>query len=251
MTPPVAKPSNEVIRAALEAHGGLDRWLKVAYITANVAFDGVAWDAKTREHPLTRARVTVETGEQRTILTPFLGAGRRSSYSPDLAAVVLADGRVEKARAQPRAAFATDTDDTAWDELKLAYFTGFAFWNYLNLPFLIAWPGFVVEDVTPFPSSTGTWQRVGYSFPEGIATHNRLQAMYFDERSILQRLDYNSEIFGGQATAHLLSGYETVSGIPFPTRREIVPRNQDHTSAEEPVLIGMTFTDIEVVDAEA
>ncbi|MEZ0091838.1 hypothetical protein [Streptacidiphilus sp. EB129] len=249
MTAPVEEPANEVVRAALKAHGGLDRWRDVAYVSADVAFDGLAWDAKTRQHPLSRARVTVETGEQRTVLTPFLGADRRSAYSPGLSAVLRADGRVEQARTRPRAAFANDTAETAWDELQLAYFTGFALWNYLNLPFLVAWPGFGVEEVTPFATPTGDWQRVSYSFPGGIATHNRLQAMYFDEEGILQRLDYDSEIFGGQPTAHVLSGYETVDGIPFPTRREIVPRNPDGTSAAGPVLIGMTFTDIEVVDA--
>jgi hypothetical protein len=228
----------------------VDRWRKVAYITADVELDGLAWDAKTREHPLTRARVTVETSAQRAYLTPFVGAGRHSSYSPDLAAIVFEDGRVDKARFNPRAAFATDTADTPWDELKMAYFTGFALWNYLNLPFLAAWPGFEVEGVTPYPIGPSTWQRVGYSFPDEVATHNKLQALYFDENYIVQRLDYNSEIFGGQGTAHILSGYQTVDGIPFPTRREIVPRGVDGIAAEGPVLIGMTYSDIEVVDAE-
>ena len=238
MTAPVSEPSDEVLRAALEAHGGVARWRRITFVTANVAFDGVVWDAKTREHPLPSARVTVETGQQRTSLTPFLGADRRSAYSPGLAAIVLADGRVDAARANPRAAFATDTEEAAWDELQLAYFTGFALWNYLNLPFLAAWPGFTVDEV----STVGAGQRIAYSFPADIATHNKSQAMYFDERHILRRLDYNSEIFGGQPTSHLLSDYVTVAGIPFPSRREIVPRD-----ADGPVLIGMTFSDIEVV----
>ncbi|MFI9382073.1 hypothetical protein [Kutzneria sp. NPDC052558] len=239
MTAPVSEPTDLALRAALDAHGGLARWRQIAFITANVAFDGVVWDAKTRDHPLTSARVTVETGQQRTYLTPFHGDERRSSYSPDLAAVVGNDGRVEAARSHPRAVFASDTEESAWDELQVAYFTGFAFWNYLNLPFLAAWPGFTVDEV----STVGAWQRIGYSFPPEIATHNRAQAMYFDDRHILRRLDYNSEIFGGQPTSHLLSDYVTVAGIPFARRRVIVPRD-----ADEPVLIGMTFAGIEVVD---
>ncbi|MBU3062457.1 hypothetical protein KO481_13105 [Nocardia sp. NEAU-G5] len=50
-----------------------------------------------------------------------------------------------------------------------------------------------------------------------------------------------------KAFAHVLSGYKTVDGVPFPTRREIVPRLADG-SAAEPVLIGMSLSDIEVVD---
>ena len=34
MTLTFSEPSHHVIRAALEAHGGLDRWRKVAYVTA-------------------------------------------------------------------------------------------------------------------------------------------------------------------------------------------------------------------------
>ncbi|MGW1500320.1 hypothetical protein ACWCQW_17345 [Streptomyces mirabilis] len=57
--------------------------------------------------------------------------------------------------------------------------------------------------------------------------------------------------FGGQPTAQVLSGYVTVDGFLFPTRREIVPRDQDGTPVAGPVLIGMTFTDIEVVNVRA
>ena len=176
------KTADEVVRLALEAQAGLESWQRVASVTATVDLNGVVWEAETRDHPLSRVRVTVETGDQRTSVTPFGQRGRRSSYSPPLAAVLLDEGRVAAAQTHPRAAFATDTEDAAWDELQVAYFTGFAFWNYLNLPFLLARPGFTVHDVTPYRSGDAAWQRVSYSYPDEIATHNRTQALHIGAR---------------------------------------------------------------------
>jgi len=34
----------------------------------------------------------------------------------------------------------------AWDDLHLAYFSGYAMWNYLTTPFLFAMEGFEVEE---------------------------------------------------------------------------------------------------------
>jgi hypothetical protein len=70
-------------------------------------------------------------------------------------------------------------------------------WNYLNLPFLLARPGFTVHDVTHYRSGDAAWQRVSYSYPDEIATHNRTQALHIDSHGRVRRLDYSSEIFGG------------------------------------------------------
>ena len=96
------KTADKVVRQALEAQGGLESWQGVAFVTATVDLNGVAWEAKTRDHPLSRVRVTVETGDQRVSITPFGHRGRRSSYSPALAAVLLDEGRGSRANAPPR-----------------------------------------------------------------------------------------------------------------------------------------------------
>jgi hypothetical protein len=60
------------------------------------------------------------------------------------------DGQVLAARDDPRAAFAGHTDSTAWDDLHLAYFVGYANWNYLTSPFLLAGEGFASEELAPW-----------------------------------------------------------------------------------------------------
>lgn len=69
-------------------------------------------------------------------------------------------------------------------------------WNYPNLPFLLGWPGFTLESVAPYRSGSGVSQWIWCSYPDRIATHNRLQALCIDDTHLLRRLDYNSQIFG-------------------------------------------------------
>ena len=72
------KTADKVVRQALEAQGGLESWQRVAFVTATVDLNGVVWEAKTRDHPLPPVRVTVETGDQRTSVTPFGQRVRRT-----------------------------------------------------------------------------------------------------------------------------------------------------------------------------
>src|SRR3546814_4504928 len=37
-----------------------------------------------------------------------------------------------------------------WDLLHLAYFCGYAGWNYLTTPFLFTYPGFETEEIEPW-----------------------------------------------------------------------------------------------------
>jgi hypothetical protein len=237
----------ELLAAALDAHGGLGRWRDVAFLTARVRIRGVVWDVKTREHPLREAKVTIEPAVQRTSLTPFGGQGLRSFFTPDLAAVLGADGQVLQVRRHPRAAFAGDTAENPWDELQLAYFTGFTLWNYLTLPFLAAYPGFEIETGLPMDTGQGSWRRLDLTFPSEIATHTPQQAMYFGDDNLLRRLDYDSEIFGGAPASQLMSGYVQVNGFSFPSRRTIVPRTPDGRAESGPVLIGIDLDDFDVI----
>jgi hypothetical protein len=56
------------------------------------------------------------------------------------------DGKPIKDRKNPRAAFDGHTVETPWDDLNLAYFSGYAMWNYLNAPFIFALPRFKTEE---------------------------------------------------------------------------------------------------------
>ena len=81
------------------------------------------------------------------------------------------DGKPVKDRRNPRAAFDGHTVETPWDDLNLAYFSGYAMWNYLNTPFIFALPGFQTEEIEPWDENGEKRRRLKVAFPDHIATH--------------------------------------------------------------------------------
>jgi hypothetical protein len=49
---------------------------------------------------------------------------------------------------------------TPWTDPQLAYFAGCAMWTYLNTPFLLAWPGVVCEELSPWQENGESWRRL-------------------------------------------------------------------------------------------
>src|SRR3546814_6997853 len=58
-------------------------------------------------------------------------------------------GRVLERRPSPRAVFDGMAREYPWDLLHLAYFCGYAGWNYLTTPFLFTYPVFETEEIEP------------------------------------------------------------------------------------------------------
>ena len=112
-------------------------------------------------------------------------------------------------------------------------------WTYLNTPFLLARSGFESEEVEPWREAGDTWRRLRVRFPEDIATHSTEQTLYFDQHGMLKRHDYDVEISGGTAAAHYVSDLREFSGIVFPTKRRIFPRQPDGHFAPEPLVVSI------------
>ena len=77
-------------------------------------------------------------------------------------------------------------------------------WTYLNTPFLLVRLGVESEEVEPWQEGGETWCRLKVRFPADIATHSTEQTLYFDQRGLLKRHDYNVEISGGTPAAHYI-----------------------------------------------
>jgi len=149
------------------------------------------------------------------------------------------DGKVLEELLQPRTSFQGHTLETPWSDLQLAYFVGCAMWTYLNTPFLLVRPGVESEEVAPWQEAGETWRRLKVRFPSDIATHSTEQTLYFDRRGLRKRHDYEVEISGGTPAAHYVSDLKEFSGIVFPTKRRIFPRQPDGHSAPEPLVVSI------------
>jgi hypothetical protein len=126
---------------------------------------------------------------------------------------------------EPRRLLACGRRRIYWDDLDLLYFVGYALWNYLTSPWLLAAPGVELATATLPPSCPPNWVALRARFPDGLPTHCREQTFYFDEVLRLRRHDYTAEVFGAWARAvNICARHRNIHGLLFPTRRRVVPR---------------------------
>ena len=230
--------------AVIEAHGGLKCWRAFRQVTARLVQGGVLWSLKGKAGVLDEVGVTVALDTQVVSHAPFGSAGLRSHFTSDLVTLAKPDGTVVEELRDPRASFAGHTLETKWSDPQLAYFAGCAMWTYLTMPFVLADPAVQTEEIEPWSDDHGSWRRLRVQFPPGIATHSAVQTLYVDAANLLVRHDYDVEITGGTPGAHLISDYVEVSGIKFPTKRRIYPRQPDGQALPEPLVVSIDLSNI-------
>jgi len=234
----------DLLDLAIASHGGFERWSKVRTIDGDVSVTGTTWARKGWPDALKNIHVTAHTQNQFLAISPFTTGGRRSRYTPDYVAIETLEGEILKERRNPRSAFDGHTVETQWDDLHLAYFTGYAMWNYLNTPFLFAKPGFQVEELSPWNENGHERRRLRVIFPDSIATHSAEQVFYFDDDYLVTRFDYISHVSGGVPAAHYLSDYKNFDGIKFATKRRAYLRDPDNTPKTDRILVAIDFSAI-------
>jgi hypothetical protein len=228
----------------IEAHGGLARWTNFRTIDGDMSVTGTLWDRKGWPDGLKDVHVTADIGEQRISYSPFTAEGLRGVYSPDRVAIGRADGTEIKSRTNPRNAFHGHKAETGWDDLHLAYFSGYAMWNYLNAPFLFRLPGVATEEIFALEDNGERRRRLKVTFPDSIATHCREQVFHTDGNGLITRLDYSADLSGGVPIAHYLSGYRTFDGIKFPTTRRAYRWAPDGSALTAAVIVAIDISDI-------
>lgn len=235
---------SELRDLVIDAHGGIARWNKVKTIEGDMSITGGLWARKGWPDALKNVHVTAKAREQWISYRPFTGEGLRSSCTPDHAVIETLDGKPVKDRKHPRAAFDGHTVETPWDDLHLAYFSGYAMWNYLNTPFIFALPGFETEEIEPWHDNGEKRRRLKVVFPDHIATHCAEQIFHVNGDDLICRVDYRAPVAGGAPTAHYMFGYQDFSGLKIATRRQALRRNVDGTAIPQPVFVAIEIADI-------
>jgi hypothetical protein len=233
-----------LVKTILDAHGGLERWSRFKSLSARLVQGGALWTLKGKAGVLDETTVTVDLKGEHASHHPFGDASRKSSFTPGRVALLSAEGAVLEELTEPRASFAGHTLETPWTDLQLAYFAGCAMWTYLNMPFLLTWPGVESKEIDPWTENGETWRRLAVTFPANIATHSTHQTLYVGDDGLLRRHDYDVEITGGTQGAHYISEYVEVEGLKFPTKRRIFPRTPDGQSLPEPLVVSIDLSNI-------
>ena len=233
----------ELSDLVLKAHGA-SHWKRFRSIQADMSIVGSLWARKGWAEVLKNVRVEADIPRQQLSYRPFTAEGLRSFYRPDLVAIDSVDGGRLRERANPRSSFDGHTAATPWDDLHLAYFSGYAMWNYLNTPFMFALPGFATEEIEPWNENGETWRRLKVSFPASVATHCPVQVFYVGGDGLVSRLDYSANVTGAIPMAHYISEYRDFDGVRIATQRRAYRRNEDGTPMANGLVVSIDIADI-------
>ena len=239
---------NGLLGEVLAAHGG-ERWGAVSAITARGRLGGLL-PTRFPGDRLARFSVSVEIAEQRTILHDFPQVGRRGVLDRGSVRIETHDGALIETRDDPRSAFSGLSGvrrNVRWDPLDTAYFAGYAFWNYLNAPFLLARDEIAVTELEPSSERGRTGRRLRATFPAGLHTHCREQTFHVGPDGLIHRHDFVAEPVGRWAAAALrCDEYREFDGLFLATRRRVHPRGPGGRVLAHPTLLALDFDEIEV-----
>jgi hypothetical protein len=230
---------NELLNQIIEAHGGMARWNSFTTLSAHLSQGGILWPLKGKGGMLDEVDIQIQLHQPWTSHHPFGPLQRRTAVTPGRVAIESTDGALLEEVLAPRTSFAGHQLDTPWSDAQLAYFVGYAIWNYFTMPFTLATPGFTMVELPAWQEGGQTLRRLQVSFPPQLATHCPVQTFYFSEDGLLRRHDYEVEIGGGAPAVHYLSHHVTVQGITVPTRHRIYVRDADGGHQEEPLVVSI------------
>jgi hypothetical protein len=233
---------NSLLADVIAAHGGWDRWSALRRVQATIITRGSLWKMKSISQDETPRVMTVELHNQRASLSPFGASGVRTAYTPDRIAIENVDGSTISERKNPRDSFRGQTIHSPWDVLQRAYFNGYALWNYLTMPFLLAMDGVEVNEMSALHVEGEVWRRLNVQFPGALATHCESQVFYIGDDLLVRRHDYKVDVAGGLPAAHYVSDYAEANGIRFPTKRRAFSRVDSVPTRN--LLVGIDLTDV-------
>jgi hypothetical protein len=233
-----------LLEQAVQAHGGIDAWKEIRGVRAKLDIGGGIWHVKGVPDMFRNVALDADLLRQQVDITSPSG-GWTGHFTPDLVSIESKTQPVVEQRRAPRSSFAGQTQQTPWDRLHAIYFSGYALWTYLTIPFLYTLPDFETEELPLWEENGEVWRRLKVTFPESIASHSREQISYFGEDGLLRRHDYTVDVMGGASGANYASGYRDVGGVIVPMTRRVFAYDDKGRKIDEPLLVSIDFSDIE------
>ena len=218
----------------IAAYGGRELWNAASRVRAVVSSGGLAFALKRRP-PFRHANLVCDVHRPWCSLTP-IGHEPGIAGTLDGAATRLetADGDLIERRENARSYFPLGRRFFWWDDLDIAYFANYAFWNYLTLPARLMSPDVAVTQASS--------DRLVVTFPDHVPTHCRRQVFHVDpETGLLRQHDYTADVVGRFArAANVVVEHGEAGGIAFTSRRRVTPRGPAGKPLPKPVLIYIT-----------
>ena len=232
---------DNLLKFALEAHGGLKAWDKFQSLRANVSVGGALWDQKELPGLFKNARIELNLSYQ-DVVTHLVDFEERIVFTPHQISLESESGKTLDACNDPRSRFSSP--NCKWDKLHAGYFSSYALWGYLTTPFLYTYPGFEAREIDPWYEDGERWRVLQVTFPDEYAAHTRTQYSYFGEDGLLRRHLYTVDVLGGAPGANYASEYRVVDGVMLATRRRVLAYDDARQKVAEPILVSIDLSEI-------
>lgn len=235
---------DDLLKLAIEGHGGLRRWEQISRFRAAVSITGAIWTRKGKPDLLDGVVLEGDTHDQRLTITPFPEPGRYTTWEPYRQTIETVEGVLVAERRDPADVFVGSTRESPWDELQVAYFASEASWSYFTAPFIFTRGDFVTEESWPWREDGQLLRTLLVTYPEAVLAQDQQQTCYFDDTGLLRRLDCAADILIGGPAVHYPSRYREFDGILVPTRRRVYVRNPDGDPVLDSVSVVIEVTDV-------
>ena len=209
---------NQIIKKAVDAYGGKERWEKANSIEAEFSANGLAFLFKRRP-PFKKAKILLDISCPNSRITP-IGRDVDTAGILEGSNVRLENGNGEiiQVRKDARQNFPGGRRAIYWDDLDMAYFANYAMWNYLTLPALLLRNDIIWREI-----EEGLLEAI---FPKELPTHNQKQFFRFDlETGLLLQHDYTAEVISRFAkAANVVLAHSESEGSKYTSHRKVTPR---------------------------
>lgn len=228
-----------------DAHGGLDQLKSATAVRMDLHHGGALWKIKRRSWPEITSRAIASPADQ-TVEQIFRNAPGRSSLSEsEHVALYCKSGELDQNIFKPRSWFSGHTLDTPWWDLQSVYFSGCMVWNTVCLPFALAAPGVLFQEM-PGHARDGTWlSRLRVTFPENMAMLARVQILNLDLDGSLRHVELDLEMVGDTPCVLAVEDYRSVDGLRVPVACSISLRERGNAVP----ILSATYSNLEVEKA--
>jgi hypothetical protein len=226
-----------LLNEVLDAAGGLNKWNTLTRFVSHLSMDGALLARRGKAALLEEAVAEGSTRTASIRLQGFPATDCEACMEPGQIRIEQLNGEVLCERLERRPDF---DEEAKWDELQLSYFCCVSIWNCMTVPFLLTYPGVIVEEI---PATVGKanskLHRLRASFPSHIDALGFEQTYHFDEALLLRQVDYHVD--GARVISDYCSAHHEFSGLVIPTLRRSVQQGAYNMG-------GARIVDIEIFD---
>ncbi|MCF2443958.1 hypothetical protein L0657_08330 [Dyadobacter sp. CY345] len=236
--------TRQLLDKILTAHGG-ENIAKFKSVKLRANIGGVTWAIKGHENALADVEFTGSLTEQKAHWKNPFQPGYSSIFETGKVQLFDENGTLLEELKNPRESFKGQVIETPWSRVQLIYFSSYATWNYATAPFNFQVPGTELNELEDWVENGETLSRLEVIYPDGFATHSKLQIFYFDKNGLLKRHDYWPEILGGTSATQIIQDHKSFDGIVTGTKRRIYILNDvDNSYQSDPVLVSIDILNV-------